>query len=138
MQLSKLKAPFGARKKRKRAGRGTSSGLGKTAGRGSKGQKSRTGSHKTPQFEGGQMPLHRRLPKWGFTNIFKKDYALLNVGDFDKLNMGDVIDFSSQKKTLFKILGNGKVTKKYTVKAHHFSKLAKEKIEKAQGKVEVI
>ena len=136
-----------ANKKRKRVGRGTSSGFGKTSGRGTKGQLSRSGGGTRPGFEGGQNPLIKRLPKRGFTNIFKKEYAVVNLDDLNSFRAGSVIDIDKlietgkvRKKAKYglKVLGNGNVEKKFTVKANKFSKSAKEKIEKSGGKVEVI
>lgn len=146
MKLHELKPNPGSVKNKKRLGRGTATGQGKTSGRGMNGQKSRTGGGVRPGFEGGQMPLYRRLPKRGFTNIFGTVYSELNV---DALNMfEDGTEVTPEllksegvlKKQLdgVKILGNGEITKKLTVKAHKFSKSAVEKIEAAGGKVEVI
>ena len=136
-----------ANKKRKRVGRGTSSGSGKTSGRGTKGQLARSGGGTRPGFEGGQNPLVKRLPKRGFTNIFKKEYAVVNLSDLNSFRAGSVVDIDKllesgkvRKKAKYglKVLGNGNIEKKLTVKANKFSKSAKEKIEKAGGKVEVI
>jgi large subunit ribosomal protein L15 len=146
MKLHELKPNPGSVKNRKRLGRGTASGQGKTSGRGMNGQKSRSGGGVRPGFEGGQMPLYRRLPKRGFTNIFGTVYAEINV---EVLNMfEDGAEVTPEmlkaegilKKQLdgVKILGNGDLAKKLTVKAHKFSKSAVEKIEAAGGKVEVI
>jgi large subunit ribosomal protein L15 len=146
MKLHELKPNPGSVKKRKRLGRGTATGQGKTAGRGMNGQKSRSGGGVRPGFEGGQMPLYRRLPKRGFTNIFGTVYSEINV---EVLNMfEDGAEVTPEmlkaegilKKQLdgVKVLGNGDITKKLTVKAHKFSKSAVEKIEAAGGKVEVI
>jgi large subunit ribosomal protein L15 len=146
MKLHNLKPSSGSKKKRKRVGRGTGSGLGTTAGRGMNGQNSRSGGGTKPGFEGGQMPLYRRLPKRGFTNIFQKEYAIVNL---DTLNQFDdneevtvelLLENKIIKKELdgLKILGNGELNKKLTVKAHKFSKTAKEKIEAVGGKAEVI
>ena len=145
MLLESLKAPYGATHKKKRLGRGDSSGHGTTAGRGSKGQRSRSGAKIAASFEGGQMPLQRRLPKRGFTNIFRKIYSLISVGELEKLDVTGNIDLEVLKKIrrvpksaeMLKVLGDGEVKKKLTVVAHKFSKTAKEKIEKAGGKVEV-
>ena len=145
MMLDKLKSPWGSTHKKKRLGRGDSSGHGTTAGRGSKGQKSRSGAKISAGFEGGQMPLQRRLPKRGFTSIFKKKYALINIGDLEEMNISGSVDLEILKKNkkaskntkALKVLGNGELKKKLTVVAHKFSKTAKEKIEKAGGKVEV-
>ena len=145
MNLSNLRPPAGQKKARKRIGRGMGSGHGKTATRGSKGQRAGTGFGQKRGFEGGQMPLHRRLPKRGFTNIFKKHYAIVNVGKLEKLE-GEA--FSADRlfelgviKKLgdgLKILGTGQLTRKVTVEAHHFSKSAVEKIQKAGGAAKVI
>jgi large subunit ribosomal protein L15 len=129
-----------------RKGRGIGSGLGKTAGRGHKGQKARSGGGVKPGFEGGQMPLIRRLPKRGFTNIFSKEYSLVNIRDLEVFDEGTVVSPELLKETGLikkyndgiKILGDGELTKKLTVQAHKFSKSAKEKIEAIGGKAEVI
>jgi len=146
MKLHELKPNPGSSKNRKRLGRGTATGQGKTAGRGMNGQKSRSGGGVRPGFEGGQMPLYRRLPKRGFTNIFGTQYSELNVEDLNRFEDGAEVTpemLKSEgllKKQLdgVKILGNGDLAKKLTVKAHKFSKSAVEKIEAAGGKVEVI
>ena len=146
MRIGELKAPKGSTKKRKRVGRGTGSGLGKTAGRGQDGQNSRSGGGTRPGFEGGQMPLARRLPKRGFANIFSKQYVTINVGDLEIFEDGTVITAESLKELKFikkisdglKILGDGEISKKLTVKAVKFTKTAKQKIEAAGGVVEVI
>jgi len=145
MNLSQLRAPKGQKQKKQRIGQGMGSGRGKYSGRGAKGAKSISGYSKMRGFEGGQMPLHRRLPKRGFTNIFRKEYAIVNVGALEKLT-GD--EFSPESlvaagvvKKLnsgLKILGNGELTRKISVKAHVFSKSALEKIQKAGGAAEVI
>jgi len=146
MKLHELKPAAGSRKAPKRVGRGTGSGLGRNAGKGEKGQKARSGGGVRPGFEGGQMPLYRRLPKRGFTNIFAKEYVELNV---DRLNIfGNGTEVTpelllekrvvSKLKDGVKILGNGNLEKSLTVKATKFSKSAAEKIEAAGGKVEVI
>jgi len=145
MNLSGLRPPAGQRKGRKRIGRGMGSGHGKTATRGSKGQRAGTGFGQKRGFEGGQMPLHRRLPKRGFTNIFKKHYAIVNLGRLEKLE-GDAFDADrlfelGVIKKLgdgLKILGAGELTRKITVEAHQFSKSAMEKIQKAGGAAKVI
>ncbi|MGA2772507.1 MAG: 50S ribosomal protein L15 [Bryobacteraceae bacterium] len=145
MNLSGLRPPAGQRKGRKRIGRGMGSGHGKTATRGSKGQRAGTGFGQKRGFEGGQMPLHRRLPKRGFTNIFKKHYAIVNLGRLEKLE-GDAFDADrlfelGVIKKLgdgLKILGAGELTRKITVEAHQFSKSAVEKIQKAGGAAKVI
>jgi len=146
MKLHELKPNPGSVKNRKRLGRGTATGQGKTAGRGMNGQKSRSGGGVRPGFEGGQMPLYRRLPKRGFTNIFGTVYAEINVEMLNKFEDGTEVTPEMLKaegilkKQLdgVKILGNGDLAKKLTVKAHKFSKSAVEKIEAAGGKVEVI
>ncbi|MGH9341147.1 MAG: 50S ribosomal protein L15 [Acidobacteriota bacterium] len=146
MDLHGLKPAKGANKKRKRIGRGPGSGHGKTAGKGHKGQKSRSGYSSRAGFEGGQMPLYRRLPKRGFTNIFAKKYVVLNVRDLDRFDEGSTIspEFLVQQgvvkkiKDGLRILGQGELKKKMTVQAHHFSESAKKKIEEAGGSVEVL
>src|SRR5947208_5031320 len=145
MNLSNLRPPKGQRHKKRRLGQGMGTGRGKFAGRGAKGAKSISGYSKMRGFEGGQMPLHRRLPKRGFTNIFHKTYAILNLRDLEKLE-GDTfspesLQASGTIKKLeagLKILGTGELTRKVTVRAHIFSKSALEKIQKAGGKAEVI
>lgn len=145
MNLSNLRPPKGQRHKKQRIGQGMGSGRGKYSGRGAKGQKSISGYSKMRGFEGGQMPLHRRLPKRGFTNIFRKEYAILNVGQLETLE-GDSFTPESligagvikKMKSGLKILGNGELTRKVTVKAHIFSKSALEKIQRAGGAAEVI
>ena len=147
MKLCELSPAPGSVKDPKRKGRGHATGNGKTAGRGHKGQKARSGGGVRPGFEGGQIPLYRRLPKRGFTNdIFKKEYAVLNVDALDRFNDGDTVSIETLieqgivKKELcgLKVLGRGEITKKLTVKATIFSASAKEKIEAAGGKAEVI
>ena len=146
MKLFELKPGEGSTKDTKRKGRGHGSGNGKTAGRGHKGQKARSGGGVRIGFEGGQMPLYRRLPKRGFTNIFAKKYVSVNVEVLDKFNDGDEVTAEALlekgiiSKTLdgVKILGRGEVTKKVTVKVAKISESAKEKIEKAGGKAEVM
>lgn len=145
MELHTLKPAEGSRKKRKRLGRGSGSGTGKTSGRGHKGQRSRSGSTKRPGFEGGQMPLHRRLPKFGFTNIFKKEVQIVNVSDLGRCDGAEITVESLRNaglirntKTPVKLLGNGSVDKPFTVKVAAFSKSAIKKIEDAGGKAEVI
>ncbi|WP_077532648.1 50S ribosomal protein L15 [Massiliimalia massiliensis] len=147
MKLHELSPAAGSTKDVKRIGRGHGSGNGKTAGKGHKGQKARSGGGVRPGFEGGQMPLQRRIPKRGFNNIFAKQYVIINVSDLEaKFEDGAVIDTNAiveaglVKKTLdgIKVLGNGEVTKNFTVKAAAFSKSAVEKIEKAGGKTEVM
>jgi len=145
MNLSGLRPPAGQKKGRKRIGRGMGSGHGKTATRGSKGQRAGTGFGQKRGFEGGQMPLHRRLPKRGFTNIFKKHYAIVNLGKLEKLagdafNADRLFELGVIKKLGdgLKILGTGQLTRQITVEAHHFSKSALEKIQKAGGAAKVI
>jgi large subunit ribosomal protein L15 len=145
MDLENLKPSKGSRRKRKRVGRGTGSGTGKTSGRGHKGQKARSGFKQTPGFEGGQMPLHRRLPKFGFTNLFRKEYQIVNVADLARLEAGEVSPQTLKAAGLIKktdipvkILGNGNVDKAYTVKAAAFTKSAVTKLEAAGGKAEVV
>jgi len=147
--LSNLRAPWNANTGRKRVGRGMGSGMGKTSARGHKGQGSRSGFSLMRGFEGGQMPLHRRLPKRGFTNIFRTEYTVVNLDriaalvtdapvtelvleDYKKLGL------ASSKKALIKILGSGELTSAITIHAHKFSKSAVEKIEKAGGKAVVL
>ncbi len=146
MKLHELKAVPGAKKTRKRRGRGQASGQGKTGGRGMNGQKSRSGGGTRPGFEGGQMPLYRRIPKRGFTNIWATEYEILNVDDLNRFEAGTVVTpemlkelkMVKQVKDGIKILGDGELEKSLTVQAHKFSKTAIEKIEAAGGKAEVI
>ncbi len=146
MKLYELSPVPGSTKEAKRKGRGHGSGNGTQAGRGHKGQKSRSGGGVRPGFEGGQMPLMRRIPKRGFTNIFAKKYAEINVDALNAFNDGDVVSVTElmEKGIIGKaydglvVLGNGEVTKKVTVKAAKFSKVAEEKINAAGGKAEVI
>jgi large subunit ribosomal protein L15 len=146
LHIGTLRPPRGAHKRRKRIGQGMGSGRGKTATRGSKGQRSRTGARIRPGFEGGQMPLHRRLPKRGFTNIFKKRYALVNLGDLASLKAGEKITpevllelgLVGRRGDGLKVLGDGDLKAPLHIAAHHFSKSAREKIEKAGGKAEVL
>lgn len=145
MELSNLKPKKGARHAKKRVGRGPGSGHGKTAGRGEKGQKSRSGYSSKLGFEGGQMPLHRRVPKRGFTNIFKTEYAVLNLADLDRFEAGSTVDADALRKAgvvkgsskKIKVLGNGEITKKLTVIADNFSNTARTKIEAAGGTCQV-
>jgi len=146
--LNNLKAPAGATHKKKRVGRGPGSGLGKTAGRGNKGQKSRSGYSGKRGFEGGQMPLHRRLPKRGFTNIFKKVWAEVNLSDLEKhFAAGEKVTpealvekglVRKTKQAAVVVLGAGEIAKALTVAVHRLSAAAKQKIEAAGGQVEVI
>jgi large subunit ribosomal protein L15 len=145
MNLSNLRAPKKANKNRKRVGRGMGSGHGKTSTRGHKGQGSRSGSSLMRGFEGGQMPLHRRLPKRGFTNIFRTEYTVLNLDRLAELNEKELTIEKFQSKgllkrrnELLKILGNGEIGGAITVHAHKFSKAAQEKIEKAGGKAVLV
>ena len=143
--LSQLQKPRG-RRKGKRVGRGHGSGHGKTSCRGHKGQKSRSGGGPRPGFEGGQMPLQRRLPKRGFKNPFRKEYALVNVGDLDRFDSESKIDVATLIRSGLvrkmhdgvKILGDGELKSAYHVQAHKFSKKAAEKIKEAGGTIEVI
>lgn len=141
MELGNLQYAKGAKKEKKRAGRGPASGLGKTAGRGHNGQKSRSGAKSRSWFEGGQMPLQRRLPKRGFTNIFRRSYDVVNVGTLDALGKKSVSPedligsrLVRKKGALIKILGEGEVKNAMEVKAHAFSKSAVKKLEAAGGK----
>ena len=146
MKLHELQAVPGATKAPKRKGRGTATGQGKTAGRGMNGQNSRSGGGTRPGFEGGQMPLYRRIPKRGFTNIWATEYTTLNVEVLNRFEAGTVVTpqlleevgLVKQVKDGIKILGNGNLEKNITVQAHKFSKTAIEKIESAGGKAEVI
>ena len=145
MNLSQLHPPAGQRHKRKRLGRGPGSGLGKTAGRGEKGQKSRSGYSRKRGFEGGQMPLVRRLPKRGFHNPFRTEYAIINLDRLDKLagdqfNPDILRELGVVKNTRagLKVLGDGHISRAVTVTAHRFTKSAREKIEAAGGKIEEI
>ena len=146
MKLFELKPGEGSTKDTKRKGRGHGSGNGKTAGRGHKGQKARSGGGVRIGFEGGQMPIYRRLPKRGFNNVFAKQYAEIKVSDLNKFENGAVVDAAALKeagiikKSLdgIKVLGNGDVTVKVTVKAAKFTETAKSKIEAAGGKAEVV
>jgi large subunit ribosomal protein L15 len=145
MNLSDIRPPKGQTHAKKRVGRGMGSGHGKTSARGHKGQHAGTGFSQKRGFEGGQMPLHRRLPKRGFNNIFKKQFAIVNLGHLEKLE-GDTFNADSliaagvihKLKDGLKVLATGQLTRKITVEAHHFSKSAVEKIEKAGGKALVI
>ena len=144
--LHDLHPPAGSTHSKKRRGIGMGSGLGKTAGRGYKGQKSRSGARSKRGFEGGQMPLHRRLPKRGFTNIFKKQYAIVNLEQLKDLPAGSTVSPDSllgkgiikNLRDGLKILGNGELTHPISVSAHFFSESAKEKITRAGGKFEVL
>jgi len=146
MKLHELQPAPGSRKERNRVGRGIGSGNGKTSGRGQKGQKARSGGGVRIGFEGGQTPLFRRLPKRGFTNINRKEYAIVNLDVLNRFEDGTEVTpellletgVVSKLKAGVKILGNGQIEKKLTVKAHKFSSAAKEAIEAAGGKTEVI
>lgn len=144
MNLSTIRAPRKATEKRKRVGRGMGSGMGKTSTRGHKGQGSRSGMRLLRGFEGGQMPLHRRLPKRGFTNIFREEYAVVNLDRLEAVGESEITPEVLKKagvvhgKKPVKILGNGELKSALTVKAHKFSKSAQEKITKAGGKFEVL
>lgn len=145
LNLSNLRAPKKANTARKRVGRGMGSGMGKTSTRGHKGQGSRTGSSMMRGFEGGQMPLHRRLPKRGFTNIFRVEYTVINLDRIAELGVTEIaiedykkLGLASSRNALIKILGTGELTKAVSIQAHKFSKSAAEKIVKAGGKVVVL
>ncbi len=145
-KLSELSPNPGARKEKKRVGRGPGSGMGKTSTRGHKGQWARSGGGVRPGFEGGQMPLSRRLPKRGFNNIFAKVYTTINVSDLEKFENGTVITVEMLKSECvikkindgLKVLGDGNLTKKLTVQAKKFTKTAQQKIEAAGGSIEVV
>jgi len=143
--LSNLRPAKGANSNKKRVGRGMGSGIGKTSGRGHKGQGSRSGSSLMRGFEGGQMPLHRRLPKRGFTNIFRVEFTVINLDRIAELNDSDLtlekfaaLGLTKRKGGLIKVLAGGELTKPVTVHAHKFSKAAQEKIEKAGGKAVLV
>ena len=146
--LSNLRAPKAANTGKKRVGRGMGSGMGKTSARGHKGQRSRSGSHMMRGFEGGQMPLHRRLPKRGFTNIFRTEYSVVNLSLIAKLHDEGHAELTieafaakgllKKRHGLVKVLGDGELTVAVTVHAHKFSKSAQEKIEKAGGKAVLV
>ncbi|HLC43321.1 MAG TPA: 50S ribosomal protein L15 [Methylomirabilota bacterium] len=147
MKLTDLHPAPGARKKRKRVGRGPGSGHGKTATKGHKGQKARSGGGVRPGFEGGQMPLHRRAPKRGFKNPFRREYAVVNLSDLAVFPPGSVVDVDQlveaglikrSQRSLVKILGDGALQHALTVKAHAFSEGAKAKIEQSGGRAEVL
>jgi len=146
MKLNELSPPKGSRRPRKRLGRGVGSGQGKTAGRGSKGYNSRSGGGVRPGFEGGQMPLHRRLPKRGFTNIFKKKVAVINIRDLSKFEKGSIVDEAALiraglvkgKRDGIKLLGHGEIKTPLTIKVNMLSKNAREKVIEAGGNVEVL
>jgi large subunit ribosomal protein L15 len=145
--LLSLKAPRNSRHRKKRVGRGQGSGLGKTAGRGGKGQKARSGNMHFEGFEGGQSPLQRRLPKFGFNSPNRKEFAVVNLDNLEKFDAGATVDEAAFRKaglvkgaawTGIKVLAGGKLTKKLTVKAHAFSASAKQAIEAAGGSVEIV
>jgi len=144
MNLSNIRAPKKASENRKRVGRGMGSGMGKTSTRGHKGQRSRSGSRMIRGFEGGQMPLHRRIPKRGFTNIFRQEYSIINLDRLASLDETTITPDVLRKaglinsKNRVKVLGDGELAKALTVHAHKFSKSAQEKITKAGGKFEVL
>jgi large subunit ribosomal protein L15 len=144
MNLSNIRAPKKASENRKRVGRGMGSGMGKTSTRGHKGQRSRSGSRMMRGFEGGQMPLHRRMPKRGFTNIFRKEYSIVNLERLASLGETTITPEVLRKAGVVKgnlpvkVLGDGELTTAFTVHAHKFSKSAQEKITKAGGKFEVL
>lgn len=146
MKLHELQYEEGARKAKKRVGRGPASGTGKTSGRGHKGQNSRSGGGVRPGFEGGQTPLFRRIPKRGFTNIFRKEFAIVNIDALNVFEDGTTVtpELLVEKRIVrkiqdgVKVLGNGELTKKLTVKANKFSKSAEETIVSAGGSIEVI
>ncbi|NLY11715.1 MAG: 50S ribosomal protein L15 [Firmicutes bacterium] len=145
MRIHELK-PATSRKERKRVGRGIGSGLGKTSGRGHKGQKARSGGGKGPYFEGGQTPLQRRLPKRGFTNVFQKEYAEVKLEDLNRFAPDTVVTpellqeagLVNKIKDGVKVLGNGELKHSLTIRAHGFTKSAAAKIQEAGGKIEVI
>ena len=145
MKLNELSPPDGSRRTRKRIGRGVGSGQGKTAGRGTKGHNSRSGGGVRPGFEGGQMPLHRRLPKRGFTNIFKKKIAVINIRDLARFESGSIVDEAALirvglvkgRRDGIKLLGQGEIKIPLTIKVNGVSKNAREKIIAAGGNIEV-
>ena len=141
MDLSNLKYAQGSKRKRKRLGRGQGSGYGKTAGRGMNGQKSRSGAKSRPWFEGGQMPLQRRVPKRGFTNIFRRSFQVVNIDDLNRVKKDSITPellfdarLIRKRNVLLKVLGRGELKKPLEIKAHAFSKSAVQKIEAAGGK----
>ena len=146
MNLGELRAPEGASKNRKRLGRGSGSGHGKTSGRGHKGQRARSGGRGKTGFEGGQMPLQRRVPKRGFTNIFRKEYAIVNLSDLDRFDKGSTVDVAllvaaglvNKIGAGVKLLADGDIKKSLTIKVHKFSQSAKAKVEAAGGRIEVV
>ncbi len=146
MRLDELSPAAGSRKTRKRLGRGVGSGSGKTAGRGTKGHKSRSGGGVRPGFEGGQMPLHRRLPKRGFANIFRKDVAIINIRDLAKFEKGSIVDETALiqsrlirgRRDVIKLLGKGEIDHALIIKVNRASKSAIEKVTRVGGKIEVL
>ncbi|MEK7851177.1 MAG: 50S ribosomal protein L15 [Deltaproteobacteria bacterium] len=146
MNLGELHAPEGASKNRKRLGRGSGSGHGKTSGRGHKGQRARSGGRGKTGFEGGQMPLQRRVPKRGFTNIFRKEYSIVNLSDLEQFVKGSTVDVPAlveaglvkKIEAGVKLLADGDINKPLTIKVHKFSQAAKEKVEAAGGRIEVV
>jgi len=146
VKIHELKPSKGARSERKRVGRGPGSGHGQTSGRGDKGQKARAGGHVQPWFEGGQLPLHRRVPKRGFTNIFRREYAIINLKDLSHFEAGASLapgffweqGMIKHRNDLVKILGEGEISQALTISAHKFSRSAIQKIEAAGGRAEVI
>jgi large subunit ribosomal protein L15 len=146
MKLHELAPAEGSKKNKKRVGRGNGSGSGKTAGKGNKGQNSRSGGGVRPGFEGGQMPIHRRLPKRGFTNIFKKNVAIINIRDLERFESGSVVDETlliqkgliKGRRDSVKLLGKGDISHPLVVKVNSVSNGAREKIEAAGGTVEVV
>lgn len=146
MNLGELHAPEGASKNRKRLGRGSGSGHGKTSGRGHKGQRARSGGRGKTGFEGGQMPLQRRVPKRGFTNIFRKEYSVVNLSDLEQFVKDSTVDVPALIKAGLvkkveagvKLLADGDIKKSLTIKVHKFSQAAKEKVEAAGGRIEVV
>ncbi len=146
VKIHELKPSKGARSERKRVGRGPGSGHGQTSGRGDKGQKARAGGYVQPWFEGGQLPLHRRVPKRGFTNIFRKEYTIINLKDLSRFEAGASLapgffweqGMIKHRDDLVKILGEGEISEPLTISAHKFSRSAIQKIETAGGRAEVI
>ncbi len=146
VKIHELKPSKGARSEKKRVGRGPGSGHGQTSGRGDKGQKARAGGHVQPWFEGGQLPLHRRVPKRGFTNIFRQEYAIINLKDLSRFEAGSSLapgffweqGMIKHRNDLVKILGEGEISQALTISAHKFSRSAIQKIEAAGGRAEVI
>jgi large subunit ribosomal protein L15 len=146
MKLNELSPPKGSRKPPKRLGRGVGSGKGKTAGRGTKGQNSRSGGGVRPGFEGGQMPIHRRLPKRGFTNIFRKDFAVINIRDLSRFESGSTVDevalvregLVKGKRDGIKLLGQGEIKYPLKIRVNKISKAAREKVAAAGGEIEVL